>query len=196
MRLFTAALLAAGVTLAACTDPQQRTPTAPTARLDAGGEPSPVPFHSEIVWQKQFVVAIPEGRCTGVLPPGMSYLYFARLTGTGHSTHLGRTTFEGTHCVFGRLTNPTAPPPANGIAGGWNEERLELTAANGDLLLVNATLVGPSGQPGTVDFHYIETGAFVDGGTGRFRHAEGELTALIYPLTKLVVFDGSIRYGR
>ncbi len=194
MRPLTAMLLAATLGLAACSDLEETMPTTPGPSLmNAAAEPAPVPFHSEIAWTTEYG-PLPAGRCTAALPPGMDYLYYARLSGTGTSTHLGQTTFEGDHCIFGVLTNPSAPPEQRGTPAGWIDERLVFTAANGDELHVHTTLTGQSGQ-GTPEWYFAETGVFVDGGTGRFAHAAGQLEARIYPVKKIATFDGSLRYG-
>lgn len=196
MRPLIAIVLAAGLVAGACEAPQLEAPMGPD-ELAMNASPASVqlPFHSEVDWD--FVqVPLPSGRCTGELPEGLSYLWLTELTGTAVSTHLGRGAFEGSLCLYGQLTNPEADPPDNGIPFGWMEGELVLTAANGDRLHVRAWSTGFTAPPGTPGWKFIEEGVFVDGGTGRFQHAEGQFTGYVDSEAQTAVYDGWIRFGK
>jgi hypothetical protein len=151
-----------------------------------------LPFQSEHSWD-HVQVPLSAGRCTDPLPDGMRYLWLSRFTGTANSTYLGRGTTEGSTCIYGQL----ADPPANGNPMGWQNGVLVFTAANGDQLhAADIHTTGFTGLPGTPGFRFIEAGVFVDGGTGRFQHAEGEFTAAVDPVTRVAVYDGWIRFGK
>jgi hypothetical protein len=153
------------------------------------------PFHSECSLD-HVQVPLPAGCCTDPLPDGMRYLWLTRITGRANSTYLGRGTAEGSTCIYGQLTDPGADPPANGIPRGWQNGVLVFTAANGDQLhAADIHTTGFTAPPGTPGFKFIEAGVFVNGGTGRFQHAEGEFTAAVDPVTKIAVYDGWIRFG-
>ena len=84
--------------------------------------------------------------------------------GSGQLTHLGRSTIGTTHC-------------ANDSGGAFNG-RITLTAANGDQLLATYTAQTVSMSEGLLVQQM--TGTFVDGGTGRFTHATGTFTAMVF----------------
>jgi hypothetical protein len=86
-----------------------------------------------------------------------------QMSGKGHLTHLGRSTIDTTHC-------------AN--SGGAFNGRITLTAANGDQLLATYTAQTVSMSEGLLVQQM--TGVFVDGGTGRFTHATGTFTAMVF----------------
>jgi hypothetical protein len=164
--------------------------------LQASAAERRLPFHSECSWD-HVQVPLPAGRCTDPLPHGMRYLWLSRITGTTNSTYLGRGTAEGSTCIYGQLTDPGADPPANGIPMGWQNGVLMFTAANGDQLhAADIHTTGFTAPPGTPGRKFIEAGVFVDGGTGRFQHAEGEFTAAVDPVTRVAVYDGWIRFGK
>ena len=176
-------------------------PTAPAAVIGAAGATRSdtaaevlLPFHSEANWQKNMLP--PAGRCTQPLPAGLTYLWLTENSGTATSTHLGEGTYANNLCVFGTLTNPDAPPGSNGKPAGWYDEWVVWTAANGDQLRATGRLTGFTAPPGTPGMKFIETLHFVDGGTGRFEFAEGDLTSYVDPTNQTVVYDGTIRYGR
>lgn len=83
--------------------------------------------------------------------------------GTGTSTHGGRFEIEQTNCVdtaSGAITGGTAT----------------LTTANGDEIhMWYSGQVLPGVVPQTLNLDYV-----LIGGTGRFEHAEGELSAAVY----------------
>jgi hypothetical protein len=154
-----------------------------------------LPFHSEVTWQVE-QVPVPEGRCTEPLPDGLAYLWLSRIPGVAHTTHLGTGSYYVELCVYGILTNPDAPPPANGIPMGWYADVQIWTAANGDELKATGRMIGFTSAPGTPGFKFIESLTFLDGGTGRFAFAEGTGTGLVDPVAQTAVYDGWIRYGR
>ena len=82
----------------------------------------------------------------------------------GELTPLGRTRAAGRHCADDR--------------GGGSNGRIVFTAADGDELraIYTFTLLSESPEMLTMTL----TGRFVDGGTGRFVHASGPLTAVIH----------------
>jgi hypothetical protein len=89
------------------------------------------------------------------------------LTGTegkGWLTHLGRSAVAMTHCA-----NDT---------GGAFDGRITLTAAHGDRLLATYTAQTVSVSDGLLVMQM--SGVWVDGGTGRFVHASGNFTAMVY----------------
>ncbi len=151
-------------------------------------------FHSEMSWNL-VQVPLPPGRGHSPLPEGMSFLWLSRFSGTAVSTSLGTGPIEGSICIYGHLTDPVAEPPGNGQPVGWTDGRMTFTAENGDRLLATIQSTGMSGEPGASDWHFTEEGAFVDGGTGRFQHAEGRIAGAIYPLAQTAVYDGWIRFG-
>jgi hypothetical protein len=165
---------------------------AATAEGEAGDM---LPFHSEAAIPQYQQVPIPAGRCTEPLPPGLSYLWLTRGNGTHTSTHLGTGPFHVELCVYGLLTDPSAPPPANGIPMGFHAE-LTFTAANGDQLLVRGALIGFTAPPPTPGWQFIESLTFLDGGTGRFAFVEGTGQGLIENTGATAVYHGWFRYGK
>ncbi|HSL20895.1 MAG TPA: hypothetical protein VK886_05125 [Vicinamibacterales bacterium] len=163
-----------------------------TQQADAGDM---VPFHSEVVWQFE-QVPIPEGHCTQAIPGEFSFLWFSRIRGTATTTHLGTGPYEIDLCLYGTLTDPGAPPPNNGIPMGWYAERQVWTAANGDQLRATGGLIGFTAPPGTPGFKFIESVTFLNGGTGRFKYAEGSGQGIVDADALTAVYDGLIRYGR
>jgi hypothetical protein len=153
-------------------------------------------FHSEVTILNFEQVPVPAGRCTEPLPPGLSYLWLTKATGTATSTHLGTGPYYIELCVYGLLTNPAVPPPGNGIPMGWLTDVEIWTAANGDQLLGTGELIGFTAPPPTPGFQFIESLTFLDGGTGRFAFAEGTGQGIIDPVTGAAVYDGWIRYGK
>lgn len=101
--------------------------------------------------------------------------------GTGTATHGGRFDIQQTNCV---------DLASGAITGG----AATLTTANGDeIRMVYSGRVLPGVVPQTLDLDYV----FV-GGTGRFEHAEGELSAVVYYTSATTwVSDGAgwIRYN-
>ena len=195
-------LMAFGLVLGACTDqPNEELLTPHATLLRSVAETPQLPFHSEVQWD--FVQhPLPEGRCTADLPDlpdlpaPLSYLWYTELSGTAISTHLGRGPFEGGICIYGQLTDPGAAPPDNGIPFGWMDGRMVLTAANGDRLLAEFWSTGFTAPPGTPGWAFTEEGNFVDGGTGRFLHAEGDLFGVVDAVAQTAVYDGWIRFGK
>jgi len=165
------------------------------AATTAGDASDTLPFHSEIAIHQIQYVPIPAGRCTEP-PEGLSYLFLARGNGTHTSTHLGAGPFRIEHCVYGLLTDPGAPPPANGIPMGYDAGERIFTAANGDQLLGTAAFIGFTAPPPTPGWQFIESLTFLDGGTGRFEFAEGTGQCLIDNTDLSAVCDGWIRYGK
>lgn len=153
-----------------------------------------LPFHSEMSWT---LVQVPlaAGRCSSPLPEGMSYLWLSRFAGAAVSTYLGHGPVEGSICIYGQLTEPAAEPPGNGMPVGWTDGQVVFTAENGDRLLATIRSTGMRGEPGTPGWGFTEEGAFLDGGTGRFEHADGRITGAIDPLAQTAVYDGWIRLG-
>ena len=108
----------------------------------------------------------------------------------GEVAPLGRTRAAGQHCADDR--------------GGGSNGRIVFTAADGDELraIYTFTLLSESPELLTMTL----TGRFVDGGTGRFVHASGALTALVHAHTTVVpptletvwpvdfAFEGQVRY--
>ena len=188
-------LLAIGPVIAACEGSSKEAPVVPEASsVKLFAEQQELPFHARIVWQ---AVQLPlaAGRCTGSLPPGMSYLWMTQLSGTAIGTHVGEGSFDGSICIYGQLTDPAAEPPGNGIPAGWRDGLIVLTAANGDRLHLTVWSTGFTAPPGTPGWQFTEAGTFVDGGSGRFVHAAGEFTGVVDPVAQTAVYDGSIRFG-
>jgi len=166
--------------------------------VSAKTEGKGVPFHSEITWHRLDQLPVPEGRCTEPLPDGLSYLWFTKEYGTATSTHLGTGPYYVELCVYGKVTAPGAPPPANGIPMGFNSIAQVWTAANGDQLRAAGTLIGVVTSP---VFAFVDSLVFKDGGTGRFANAEGQGIGYVYPdpQTSQVgreVYDAWILYKR
>ena len=153
-----------------------------------------LPFHAQLEWTL-VQVPIPRGRCSKPLPEGMSFLWLTRLGGTAVSTYLGRGPIQGSLCIYGRLTDPAADPPGNGIPAGWCNGAIVLTSEEGEELHLEAWSTGFTAPPGTPGWQFTEEGVFVGGGTGRFRHAEGEFTAVVDPVAQTGVYAGWIRFG-
>lgn len=198
------AILAAGVLMLACGKGDLMGPGEVQPKADrtpdtnagvAARSTERLPFHSEIRWQVE-QVPIPEGRCTRPLPPGMSYLWLSRINGTHVSTHLGKGPYAIEICIYGQLTDPTAPPGQNGIPMGWYAVMQVWTAANGDTLQATGELIGFTAPPPTPGFKFIESLRFLDGGTGRFEHAQGEGTGLVDPVAQTAVYEGWIAYHK
>jgi len=152
-------------------------------------------FHANVRWAAR-QVPMPEGRGKDPLPQGLSYLWLTELWGTATGTHLGVGGFEGSICLYGRLTRPEATPPGNGVPLGWQDGRIVLVAADGDRLVAKVRSTGATAPPGAPDFQFIEEVSFTDGGTGRFRCAEGEAVGYVDPVKQTAVYDGWIRYGK
>lgn len=101
--------------------------------------------------------------------------------GTGTATHIGRFEVQQTQCV-----NPATGAATDGVA--------TLTAANGDEMYM--TYDGqfvPGVEPPTVDLFYT-----LNGGTGRFTHAEGEIAIRVVftsPSTWVSTGSGWISYS-
>ena len=151
------------------------------------------PFHSEVDLHFR-QIPVPAGQCTGG-PPAGEYLWFTEFWGSGTATQLGKVKLEGTLCVFGELTTPGADPPGNGTPSGYHGDFVWV-AANGDRLLGTFHFTGFIGAPGTPGSALTEAVRFVDGGTGRFRFAEGEATARVSEADRRYTCDGWIRFGR
>jgi hypothetical protein len=186
---------------ATCGSTDASRPTAPSnvvaaARIQAErpGAGEMVPFHSEAVWQFE-QMPIPAGHCTQGVPDGLSYLWFSKIFGTASSTHLGTGPYEIDLCLYGTLTDPAAAPPNNGVPMGWYAERQVWTAANGDQLRATGALIDFTAPPGTPGFKFVESLSFLDGGTGRFEHAQGSGEGIVDPVAQTAVYDGLIRYG-
>ena len=165
--------------------------------VSAKTEGKGVPFHSEITWHRLDQLPVPAGRCTEALPPGLSYLWFTNEYGTATSTHLGTGPYYVELCVYGILTAPNEPPPANGTPMGFNSIVQVWTAANGDQLKATGTLVGVVTSP---VFAFVDSLAF-QGGTGRFANAEGQGLGYVYPDPQTTqvgreVYDAWILYKR
>ena len=154
-----------------------------------------LPFHAEVAVLQLQQVPVPAGRCTEPLPPGISYLWLTQANGTQTSTHLGTGPYHIELCVYGLLTDPAAPPPANGIPMGWIVDVQIFTAANGDQLRATGELIGFTAPPPTPGWQFVESLSFLDGGTGRFEHAEGTGQGVIEQTGAAAVYDGWIRYG-
>lgn len=209
MLMRTFAVVAAGLLVAGCGDPGQSTsPTSPSALASgavsgvpaaastaAGAADVQLPFHSEGAWSKNMLP--PDARCVRPAPAPHAFLWVSEITGTATSTHLGTGPFDAVLCVYGRLINPQAPPGpgSNGVPAGWFVESAVWKAANGDRLIGAGALTGFTAPPGTPGMKFIETYHFLDGGTGRFQYAEGDVTSYVSPGGE-VVMDGWIRYGK
>jgi len=165
------------------------------AATTAGEAGDMLPFHSEAAILQFHQVPVPAGRCTEPLPAGLSYLWLTKGNGTHTSTHLGTGPFDFELCVYGVLTDPGAPPPANGIPMGWLDAELIWTAANGDQLLGTAAFIGFTAPPPTPGWKFIESLTFLDGGTGRFTFAGGSGQGLVENTGAAAVYDGWTRYG-
>jgi major membrane immunogen (membrane-anchored lipoprotein) len=140
-----------------------------------------VPFHSELTWEK--IPGSDVSLCTHPLPAGKVYLMRNTNRGVAVSTHLGTGEYENHTCVYG---TPGAPE-------GWFAD-IRWTAANGDVLLATSEFQRWTGTPG--QSIAIDNVTFQDGGTGRFRFAEGTGTAYVNAPARTAEYDGTLRYGR
>lgn len=118
-----------------------------------------VPFKGEADWTSS-AQQFGEGRCAQVNPAFATILFEA----TGELTHMGKVKINGSQCVdpTGHFMSPLA------IVDGL----VTMTAANGDEVWYSAAgglVPTPDPLVFAVDVDYSITG-----GTGRFRHAEGE----------------------
>jgi hypothetical protein len=84
-------------------------------------------------------------------------IYHVVITGVGHGTHVGRYAYDASECY---------DPVANTVSGDFT-----ITAANGD------TLFGT--YEGTCAGATCTEAALVDGGTGRFAGAHGQLAVTV-----------------
>jgi hypothetical protein len=196
MRALLIVVLAAGLFLAGCgqaaDSPSVLTSlTGPTTVVTSGtqaaaapaADPVALPFHSEVIWEKT-MNQVPAGHCARTLPAGLVYKWLTHNEGTHVSTHLGSGAYENYLCVFGTAQAPT----------GWYAEVIRWTAANGDLLLGTSEFQHWTGAPGRSIA--VETVTFHDGGTGRFRFAEGDGMSGINAPERTAVYDGTLRYGK
>ncbi len=91
------------------------------------------------------------------------------LTGTGHFTHLGKTTFTGATTGTGR---------AEQCQGFTGTSQVTLTAANGDELFLSSNdLFCATSSPNATPFtSHLTASITFTGGTGRFAGASGSAT--------------------
>jgi hypothetical protein len=86
----------------------------------------------------------------------------------------------------------TGQRDSHGLARGNSDlDGRQRRSAEGD-----GRLLGFTAPPGTPGFKFIESLTFLDGGTGRFEHAEGIGTGIVDPVAQTAVYDGWIRYGK
>jgi len=106
-------------------------------------------------------------------------------SGFGKATHLGKFTWESSHCTsFG--------------GGFYGDGFMTIVAANGDILQGvygdGLVLGGPPVAP------IVDQVTFVDGGTGRFAHASGgvsEVGTVDFTTFQIALkWSGTIAYGR
>lgn len=115
--------------------------------LDAGF----VPFHAVFDEMSSYVAPGPDCPVLTVF-----------ITGTGRSSHLGRTTVVQHHCI-----DPFGPDPL-----AFSNGRFEATGANGDAVLgIYAGASIPTAEP--TELAWIGAWEFT-GGTGRFAGASGQ----------------------
>jgi hypothetical protein len=187
-------VLASGLLLAGCAQAADgpvalASPAAPTAGLGSdsqaaaapGAKSVEMPFHSEVTWAKSEGSLV--SLCTHPLPAGKVYLARNTITGTAISTHLGAGEYEGHTCVYG--------PPGGPFQGWFGDVRW--TAANGDVLLATSEFLRWTGTPG--QSIAIEAATFLDGGTGRFRYAEGTAETQVNAPGRTAEYNGALRYG-
>lgn len=101
-------------------------------------------------------------------------------TGEGNALHLGRFSTKLKFC--GELiTNPTPEEQAAGLFARYSEVEGYFEAANGDLLFIGLSGIGEiylSNNPG-YDLEFSDDFT-IEGGTGRFEGATGEMTSSSY----------------
>lgn len=195
MRTRFAVVLASGLLLCGCGQGADRpavlaSPAGPTAvtGTDAGGPSTPstsqvpVPFHSELTWDKTSSSA-DVSACTRTLPEGKVYLFRNTNTGIAISTHLGTGDYVNHTCVYGTPGRPE----------GWFAD-IRWTAANGDVLLATSDFLYWTGLPG--QSVAVDRVMFQSGGTGRFQYAEGEGMCYVDAPARTAVYDGTLRYGK
>lgn len=160
--------IVAGLMLLACND----TPASPDLSLnalgrDGGAVTVPMTVEATMMW---VVPGASADDCPDLIDPETGELFVAEGSGEGEATHLGR--FEITELDHPTInvcsvleTPPTPPAPADLLRDGT----FEFVAADGSAI------------SGTYSFLFLppEQGgfltAFVEGGTGRFVGASGEL---------------------
>ncbi len=111
------------------------------------------------------------------LPLSAPPLLQQKITGSGHASHLGKSTFEAFSTV-----NFAQQPPFH-LAG-----TATMVAANGDMIYSTFTGTSVPRQDGKllVTVHHI-----ISGGTGRFEHASGHYTGIA--VADRTIPEGSIR---
>jgi hypothetical protein len=115
----------------------------------------------------------------------MVYLQRNTQTGTAVSSLLGEGEFLGHTCVYGTPPGPGTPAkPA-----GWFMD-VQWTAANGDVLLATSEF-----QEWAAPGQAVEKVTFIDGGTGRFKHAAGTATSRVNAPGRAAAYDGTLKYG-
>jgi hypothetical protein len=126
-----------------------------SASAVTAGPGQPVPIRGATVGQDQEPVP---GVYPGCEEVGAPLLWRFTSSGTGTVSHLGRVTYEFTHCTHVDFT----------ITQGV----LTLDAANGDVLVLDYTAAITQYQPGDPDALW-EMSWTPAGGTGRFANAAG-----------------------
>jgi hypothetical protein len=192
MRASLAAVFMSGLFLAGCgqeaSSPALLSPVGPTAMTEAddslaqrGEAAIEVPFRSEIAWFK--IPGSDTTLCMHPLPEGKVYLMRNTIQGTGITTHLGLSEFEGHTCVYGTPGRPE----------GWFAD-FRWTAANGDQLVATSRFLYWTGTPG--QSIAVDELTFQDGGTGRFQFAEGTGMVYVNAPEKTTLFEATLRYGK
>ena len=126
-----------------------------------------LPFHGVFSGYLLGFGDVPAGRCDDV-PDGKVAWAMASFEAWGTATHLGETYLTASHCSYGW---PINDPPYVIPDGTYGEGELELTADNGDILIVSYTN-GESLEP-PPNAVFQEDIKFHKGGTGRFTFASG-----------------------
>lgn len=171
--------------LAACSDANPVAPDAASAvTAHASANAQPVPIRGTGVSLPVLNFSPPAGRCTASHPVLVS------IHDTVELSHLGRTLVDQGHCI--------AVPGSNGPTDGQNAYAT-FTAANGDKIFATyggslTPIIPPQGPPTQAIIYAPFT---FTGGTGRFAHVTGEMTARgiqIFFGTATVTYDGWIAY--
>ena len=196
MRAHLAVVLTSGLLLAGCGQDADS-----PGRADQPGGPDGrhrVRRHGRVHARRQpGPGAVPLGDSRGRRRPGLrtsasarahhqkGKVYLLRNTNKGMavSTHLGAGEYENHTCVYG----------ASGRPEGWFAD-IRWTAANGDVLLATSDFLYWTGTPG--QSVAVDSVRFQNGGTGRFRYAEGEGMCYVNAPERTAVYDGTLRYGK
>ena len=128
------------------------------------GDPNELPFKGTFAGYLIGFGEVTEGRCDDS-PEGKVAWAVTSFDGWGTATHMGKTYVYAEHCSYSADGTPATAD------GTYGEGRLNLVAANGDILTGTYT-GGVSLSPLPV-IGFMDYFTFTDGGTGRFTFASG-----------------------